>query len=76
MVVPESAVQEVTGSSVIFVKSGEDLYEARAVALGVKRDGRVEVLAGLNPTDDVVIAGAFALKSQFLISRLGAGCVD
>jgi hypothetical protein len=24
----------------------------------------------------VVIAGGFALKSHFLISRLGAGCVD
>jgi cobalt-zinc-cadmium efflux system membrane fusion protein len=76
VVVPESAVQNVAGSVVVFVKSGEDLYEARAVALGVKRDGQVQIVSGLRPADEVVVAGAFALKSQLLISRLGAGCVD
>jgi cobalt-zinc-cadmium efflux system membrane fusion protein len=76
VVVPESAVQHVEGSVIIFVKSGEDLYEARAVALGVTRDGQVQVVEGLRPADEVVVAGAFALKSQLLISRLGAGCVD
>jgi len=76
MVVPEAAVQDVAGKSVVFVKSGEDLYEARAVTRGVRRDGQVQIVAGLRPADEVVVAGAFALKSQFLISRLGAGCVD
>ena len=53
-----------------------DLFEVRPVTLGAKHDGQIEVTAGLQPDDLVVIAGAFALKSQFLISRLGAGCVD
>jgi cobalt-zinc-cadmium efflux system membrane fusion protein len=76
VVVPDSAVQNVAGTAVVFVKSGEDLYEARAVTLGVKSDGQVQVVSGLRPADEVVVAGAFALKSQLLISRLGAGCVD
>lgn len=76
LVVPQSAVQDVTGMSVVFVKFGGDLFEVRAVQLGATHDGRVEVVAGLKPDEQVVVAGSFALKSQFLISRLGAGCVD
>jgi membrane fusion protein, heavy metal efflux system len=76
VVVPQSALQNVTGTTLVFVKSGEDLFEARPVQLGAKRNGYVEIVAGLRPGEPVVIAGSFALKSQFLISRLGAGCVD
>jgi membrane fusion protein, heavy metal efflux system len=74
--VPQSAVQDVTGTSVVFLRRAADLFEARAVQLGPKHDGQVEILAGLRPAEQVVVAGSFALKSQFLISRLGAGCVD
>ena len=76
VVVPLSAVQNVTGTSVVFVKASEDLFEARPVTLGVKYNGRVEIAAGLRPGEPVVVAGGFALKSQLLASRLGAGCVD
>lgn len=76
VVVPLSAVQTVTGTSIVFVRSSDDLFEARPVTLGAKRDGRVEIAAGLRPDEPVVVAGGFALKSQLLASRLGAGCVD
>lgn len=76
VVVPQAALQNVSGTTVVFVKSSADIFEARPVQLGGKRDGRVEIVAGLKPDEQVVVAGSFALKSQFLISRLGAGCVD
>jgi cobalt-zinc-cadmium efflux system membrane fusion protein len=76
VVVPLSAVQNVTGTSIVFVRSSDDLYEARPVTLGIKRNDRVEILDGLRPDEEVVVAGSFALKSQLLASRLGAGCVD
>jgi len=76
VLVPESALQNVAGKVVVFVKSDDDLFEARAVTLGARYRGQVHIVAGLRPTDEVVISGAFALKSQLLISRLGAGCVD
>ena len=76
VVVPVSAVQNVTGTPVVFVKSSEDLFEARPVTLGARHDGRVEIVAGLRPLEPLVLAGSFALKSQLLASRLGAGCVD
>ncbi len=73
---PLSAVQNVTGTAVVFVRSLDDLFEARPVTLGAKHDGHIEVLSGLGANDSVVVAGGFALKSQLLASRLGAGCVD
>jgi len=76
VVVPLSAVQNVTGTTVVFVKFFEDLFEARPVTLGAKHDGQVEIVAGLRAHESVVVAGGFALKSQLLASRLGAGCVD
>jgi membrane fusion protein, heavy metal efflux system len=74
--VPQSALQNVSGMTVVFVKSSSDLFEARPVQLGAKRNGHIGISAGLKPDEPIVIAGSFALKSQFLISRLGAGCVD
>jgi cobalt-zinc-cadmium efflux system membrane fusion protein len=76
VLVPESALQSVAGTVVVFVKSGADLFEARRVRLGAREHGQVHVVAGLQLNDEVVVSGAFALKSQLLISRLGAGCVD
>lgn len=74
--VPQSALQNVSGTTVVFVKSSEDIFEARPVQLGAKHNGNVEIVTGLKADEQVVVAGSFALKSQFLISRLGAGCVD
>jgi len=76
LVVPQAALQSVSSLSIVFVRAGEDLFEARAVQIGAKRDGLVEILSGLKPGEPVVVSGGFALKSQLLISRLGAGCVD
>lgn len=76
IIVPQSAVQKASGTPIVFIKAGEDLFEARRVQLGGKRNGRVEIAGGLQPGEPVVVAGSFSLKSQFLISRLGAGCCD
>jgi cobalt-zinc-cadmium efflux system membrane fusion protein len=76
VVVPRSAVQSIGGSPIVFIREAEDLFEARAVRIGTTSDDLVEVVAGLAAAESVVVAGAFALKSQLLISRLGAGCAD
>jgi cobalt-zinc-cadmium efflux system membrane fusion protein len=60
----------------VFVKLSDDLYEARRVMTGSKNRGTLEVLDGLSPHEEVVVNHSFTLKSEFLKSRLGAGCVD
>jgi cobalt-zinc-cadmium efflux system membrane fusion protein len=74
LILPASALQQVEGKALVFVKLEEDLFEARRVAVGSRLDARVEILAGLNPGELVVVDHVFPIKSQFLISRLGAGC--
>jgi cobalt-zinc-cadmium efflux system membrane fusion protein len=76
LLVPPGAVQRVEGKPFVFVKLAEDLFDARAVALGARFDGRQEILAGLEYQEEVAVDHAFALKSAMLMSRLGAGCAD
>ena len=76
LLLPAAAVQPVDGQPFVFVKLADDLYEARAVRLGAKHNGYVEVLDGLKSGEPVVVQQAFVVKSQLLLSRLGAGCAD
>ncbi|MBP7053547.1 MAG: efflux RND transporter periplasmic adaptor subunit [Phycisphaerae bacterium] len=76
MLLPAEAVQYVEGRPLVFVKMADDLFDARAVRLGARREGGQEVLAGLEPQDLVAMTHTFALKSALLMSRLGAGCAD
>ena len=76
MLVPPSAIQHVEGKPFVFVKLGEDLFDARSVQLGARYDGRMEILAGLKPQEQIAVTHAFAIKSAMLMSRLGAGCAD
>ena len=76
VLVPSSALCALEGKTFVFVKVADDLFEARAVSLGVTFEGQREVLAGLKPQELVVVNHGFALKSQWLSSRMGAGCAD
>ena len=76
VVIPKSALQRLDGKPLIFVKLTEDLYDARLVELGAQHNGNVAVQGGLLPTEEVVVNSGFTMKTQLLLSRLGAGCVD
>lgn len=76
VLVPDSAIQRVEGNTMVFVQKEPDLFEARAIKLGARFDGLTEVREGLQPGEPVVVAHAYPLKSQLLISHLGAGCAD
>lgn len=72
---PRSAVQRHQGADFVFVRDSADLFALRRVQLGNARGDRIEVLDGLSPSDAVVTEGSFIAMSEFLKSRLGAGCV-
>jgi membrane fusion protein, heavy metal efflux system len=76
ILVPRAAIQHVEGNPYLFVKLGEDLFDARAVQLGAKFNGRQEILTGVKPEGQIAVSHAFAIKSAMLMSRLGAGCAD
>jgi membrane fusion protein, heavy metal efflux system len=76
--VPRAAIQRYEGEPYVFVKLEDDLYSLRRVALseGTPAGEYVAILSGLAPDEPVVVEGAFTVMSEFLKSRLGAGCVD
>ncbi|MCC6967914.1 MAG: efflux RND transporter periplasmic adaptor subunit [Nitrospira sp.] len=64
LAVPLAAVQQDGAGKVVFVRQGEDRFEPRRVQLGGEQDGQVIVLEGLREGEDVVVKGAFAIKSE------------
>ncbi|MCA9627074.1 MAG: efflux RND transporter periplasmic adaptor subunit [Myxococcales bacterium] len=76
--VPRGAIQRYERAPYVFVKLEDDLYSLRRVALvdGSPAGEYVAVLSGLAADEPVVAVGAFTVMSEFLKSRLGAGCVD
>lgn len=68
LVVPHSAVLEVAGKSVVFVRHPDDDFELHEVVVGQAALGKIEVLSGLREGENVVVEGGFTLKSAVLKS--------
>jgi membrane fusion protein, heavy metal efflux system len=69
--IPVDAVQTVSGQAVAFVALGGGRFGRRALTLGERSEGRVEVLEGLPAGTRVVTEGSFVLKSEALKAELG-----
>ncbi|MDD1002935.1 efflux RND transporter periplasmic adaptor subunit [Pseudomonas sp. TNT2022 ID642] len=61
--VPETAIQTVEDKPTVFVRT-DDGFEARAVELGSRAAGHVEITQGLEAGAQVASAGSFVLKSE------------
>jgi cobalt-zinc-cadmium efflux system membrane fusion protein len=61
--VPQSAVLEDGGKSIVFVAEG-NAYKQRQVQLGIKNGDRVEIVDGLSSGDRVVTKGNYLLLQQ------------
>src|SRR5262245_38866608 len=61
--IPQSAVLEDNGKSVVFVADGQS-YKQRQVQLGIKSGDRVAIVDGLNSGDRVVVKGNYLLLQQ------------
>jgi multidrug efflux pump subunit AcrA (membrane-fusion protein) len=69
ILLPEAAVQELNGKQIVFVQSAAGAFVPQEVRTGFTAEGKVEVLAGLEPGTSVVVSGAFLLKSELLKSE-------
>jgi len=70
LVVPKTALQDIDGEAIVFVLTGDGLFERRPVSLGRSAADRVSVLDGLKQGERVVTEGSFLLKSEMLKSRM------
>lgn len=70
LVVPRSALIEVTSKTVVFVHAAPDEFELHEVTVGEGAAGKVRILAGLREGEEVVVDGAFTVKSVLLRGTL------
>lgn len=71
--IPPSAVLRDGERHVAFVKEGERRYERRVLRIGAKTAELVEVIEGVAPGEEVVVEGAFLLKSEAAKEEMGGG---
>jgi multidrug efflux pump subunit AcrA (membrane-fusion protein) len=71
LVISDRALQSDGDAQVVFVALGQNRFEKRSVGLGMEQMGRVQVLEGLKPGEELVTEGGFILKSELLKGELG-----
>ena len=76
LLIPRHAIQHHEQKPFVFVKQAADLFALRRVVLGNTQENGVEITSGLHTDDQVVTTASFMVMSEFLKSKLGAGCVD
>jgi len=70
--IPREAIVLLDNRATVFVKEG-DAFEPRAVEPGELVADRQLIKSGVKPGEEVVVAGAYALKSRLLKSKIGEG---
>ncbi|HEY8097411.1 MAG TPA: efflux RND transporter periplasmic adaptor subunit, partial [Methylobacter sp.] len=70
LVLPQEAVLLVQGQSIVYIQT-ENGFEARPVEVGEQLNKGVVIVSGLKSGEQVVISGAYALKSRQLKSQIG-----
>ena len=70
LTVPLAAVQNNGMGTVVFVRQAEDRFEPRRVTVGEEQGEKIVVLEGLQEGEEVVVKGAFALKSEVEIHKV------
>jgi cobalt-zinc-cadmium efflux system membrane fusion protein len=61
---PSSAITYVDGKPTVFVKSGENAVRVAKIEIGMNNGQDTEATSGVNPGEEVVSEGVFALKSE------------
>lgn len=72
--VPKNAVQWEGCCNVVFVKETEARYRPRKVNLVESSGPYYQITNGITPGEEVVVNGAFLLKTELKKSSIGAGC--
>lgn len=71
LAVPEEAIQNLNGEKIVFILEKENVFAVRHVKLGEKIGDKRLIIQGLEPSDKIVIKGAFNLKAELTKESLG-----
>jgi Cu(I)/Ag(I) efflux system membrane fusion protein len=73
LTVPDSAVLDTGTRQLVLIRRGEGAFEPRPVKTGMRADGYIEVLEGLQAGDEVVISANFLIDAESNIKAALAG---
>lgn len=76
VVVPLEAVHVSGDDRIVFIKEGETTFEARKVTVYGQTATEAAICAGICEGEAVVVGNSFLLKSEYLKSKMSAGCAD
>lgn len=62
VLVPASAVQDESGTSVVYVQTGGESFERRIVRMGARDGDHIAILDGIEPGQRVVSKGAYLIR--------------
>jgi len=71
LAVPDSAIQQIEGKQVVFVRNSEKEFQKHEVQTGLASGGYTEIRSGLKAGDQVVTQGSFVVKTAFLRNLIG-----
>ena len=71
LVVPPSAIQQLNGNDVVFVRKSPTTFETKTVQTGKTVEDASEIQSGLREGEEVVSIGSFHLKSVALSGQIG-----
>ncbi len=75
LAIPEEAIQNMNGEKIVFVLEGEDIFAVCHVELGEKIGNKTIIAKGLEEGQNIVIKGAFNLKTELTKQSFGAAHV-
>ncbi len=70
LMVPETALQEMGGQTIVIVAHSDNRFEKRTIKTGRRQGKLIEVIDGLAHGEQVVTEGSFQLKSEFSKDQL------
>jgi Cu(I)/Ag(I) efflux system membrane fusion protein len=74
ILVPADAVLFTGKNSVVWIKTGERMFEPRSVKIGGKYDAKYHIISGINEGEEVAATGGFLIDSESQL-RSGSGPV-
>jgi membrane fusion protein, copper/silver efflux system len=73
LVVPQSALLDSGDRQVVFVDRGKGFFEPRAVKVGARSAGKVQILDGLAAGERIVTSGNFLIDSESQLKSAAGG---
>ena len=68
LTVPQDSVIESGIDPRVFVRRADGSFEARSVTTGWRKGGRLQILSGIAPGEQVAVGGAFLIDSESRIN--------